>query len=158
EYGTTAKFLELLKELNPEITSIGVLRDSGLSAGIEQLASIQKAASSLGLEVEPCDVQSREDIEENISRFAWTTGGGLIVTDSALTLVHLDVIILLAASYQLPAVYPARVYVSAGGLMSYGVNRVEQFREAAAYVDRILRGAPATDLPVQMPTKYELVI
>jgi putative tryptophan/tyrosine transport system substrate-binding protein len=150
--------LELLKEIAPKVTRAAVIRDPTLSAGIGQWSAIQALAPSVGVEVTPVNVSDPAEIERAVKTFAGSANGGLIVTGSALTVVHRDLIIALAAQHKLPAVYYERFYVSAGGLMSYGPDFLDQYRSAAGYVDRILKGEKPADLPVQAPTKYELVI
>ena len=158
EYSLSGKWLELLKQVAPGVTRAAVLRDPAQTAGVGQFAVIQSVASSVEIEVVPVNVRDADEIERAAAAFARTAGGGLVVTASALTLVHLDRIVALAAKLRLPAVYPRRVYVKSGGLVSYGFDVVDQFRRAASYVDRILKGEKPADLPVQAPTKYELVI
>jgi putative ABC transport system substrate-binding protein len=148
----------LLKEIAPRVTRAAVLREPTQTAGVGQFAVIQSVASSVGVEVVPINVHDPDEIERAVTAFARTATCGMVVTASGFTLVHRDRIIALAARLRLPVVYPRRLYVDAGGLTSYGWDIVEQFRLAAGYVDRILRGANPADLPVQAPTKYELVI
>ena len=158
EYSLSAKWLELLKQIAPGVTRAAVLRDPAITAGIGQFAVIQSVASSLGVEVSAVNVRDAGEIEHAITTFARSTNGGLIVTASALSVVHRDLIVALAAQHKLPAVYYRRHFVTGGGLISYGVDIVDQYRRAAGYVDRILKGEKPADLPVQAPTKYELVI
>ena len=158
EYGVSGKWLELLKEIVPRVMRVGVLRNPAISAGIGQFAAIQSVAPALGVELTPMNVRDASEIEHAIVAFAQTPNGGLIVTGSALVAAHRDLLITLTARYKLPAVYFERLFVAAGGLISYGPNVVEQYRLAAGYVDRILKGEKPTDLPVQAPTKYETVI
>jgi putative ABC transport system substrate-binding protein len=158
EYGTSGKWLELLKQIAPGVTYAAALRDSANPAGIGQFAAMQGVAPSLGVELRPFDVRDAGEIERAVATFARSSNGGLIVTASALAAIHRELIIALAARHRLPAVYPFRFFVSGGGLISYGPDLVDQFRHAAGYVDRILKGEKAADLPVQAPTKYELVI
>jgi putative ABC transport system substrate-binding protein len=158
EYSLSGKWLELLKEITPGMTRTAVLRDSGSPAGIGQFAVIQSVAPSLGVEVSPINVRDAGEIERAIAAFARVTNGGLIVTASPSSVVHRDLIITLAARYKLPAVYLERFFASAGGLISYGPKLIDQTRQASSYVDRVLRGEKPADLPVQAPTKYELVI
>ena len=158
EYGMSGKWLELLKEIAPGVTRAAVLRDPAIAAGIGQFGAIQSVAPSLGVEVSPVDVRDAGEIERAVAAFARAPNGGLIVTASALAIVHRDLIITLAARHKLPAVYFARYFVTGGGLISYGPDLVDQYRRAAGYVDRILKGEKPADLPVQAPTKYELVI
>jgi putative ABC transport system substrate-binding protein len=158
EYGTSAKFLELLKEIAPRVTRAAVLRDPAIPQGIGQFAVIQSVAPSLRIEVNPVDIRDAGDIERAVTAFAHSLNGGLIVPGSGLATVHRELIIRLAARHKLPAVYPARYFVTSGGLMSYGADLIDPHRLAAGYVDRILKGEKPADLPVQAPTKYELVI
>jgi putative ABC transport system substrate-binding protein len=158
EYGMSAKWLELLKEIAPRVTRAVVLRDAAIAQGIGQFAVIQAAAPSFGMELRPVDMRDAPEIERGVTEFARAPNGGLIVTGSASALVHRDLIIALAARYRLPAVYPARYFVASGGLISYGPDSIDPHRRAAGYVDRILKGEKPADLPVQAPTKYELVI
>lgn len=158
EYGLAGKYLELLKEIAPGVTRAGVLRDPSLTSGTGQFAAIQAVASSMRVDVSPISVRDEGEIQRAIAAFASQSNGGLIVTGSALASVHRDLIVRLAAQHKLPAVYPNRIYVTIGGLASYGPDVVDQYRRAAGYVDRILKGESATDLPVQAPTKYELAI
>jgi putative ABC transport system substrate-binding protein len=158
EYGVSGKWLELLKEIVPRVMRVGVLRNPAISAGIGQFAAIQSVAPALGVELTPMNVRDASEIEHAIVAFAQAPNGGLIVTGSALVAAHRDLLITLTARYKLPAVYFERLFVAAGGLISYGPNVVEQYRLAAGYVDRILKGEKPTDLPVQAPTKYETVI
>ena len=158
EYSLSGKWLELLKEIAPGVTRAAVLRDPALTAGIGQFAIIQSVASSVGLEVSAINLRDAPEIERGITGFARSANGGLIVTTSALSLRHRELIIALAARHKLPAVYYRRYFVASGGLISYGYDIVDQYRRAAGYVDRILKGEKPADLPVQAPTRYELVI
>jgi putative ABC transport system substrate-binding protein len=158
EYGMSGKWLELLKAIAPSVTRVAVLRDPAIASGIGQFAGVQTVAPSLGVELSPVDVRDAAEIERGVMAFARSSNGGLIVTSSALATRHRDLIIALAAGHRLPAIYPYRYFVIAGGLISYGPNSIEQYRRAAGYVDRILKGEKPADLPVQAPTKYELVI
>jgi len=158
EYNLCGKWPELLKEIAPGVTRAAVLRDPAIVAGIGQFAVIQSVAPSVGVEVIPINLGDAAEIKREVAAFAQSANGGLISTASALSAVHRDLIIALAAQYKLPAVYQDRNYVTAGGLISYGPNFLDQFRRAASYVDRILKGERPADLPVQAPTKYELVI
>jgi putative tryptophan/tyrosine transport system substrate-binding protein len=158
EYGIGGKWIQLLKEVVPRLTRLGVFRDASISAGVGQWAAIQTAAPSFGLEVTPINLQDASAIERAVAVFARPGNGGLIVTSSGLSIQHRDLIIAQAAKHKLPTVYYAGAFVKRGGLISYGPDRVEQFQRAAAYVDRILRGEKPADLPVQAPTKYELVV
>jgi putative tryptophan/tyrosine transport system substrate-binding protein len=158
EYSLGAKWLELLKQIAPSITRAAVLRDAALASGPGQFAAIQSVAPSLGVELTPVNVRDPGEIERAVTTFARSGNGGLITTGSAATALHRDLIIALAARHRLPAVYIERFFITAGGLISYGPDFVDQFRHAAGYVDRILKGEKPADLPVQAPTKYELVI
>jgi putative ABC transport system substrate-binding protein len=158
EYSMSGKWLELLKQITPRLTRAAVLRASNNPAGIAQFGAIRATASSLGVDVSPISIGDAGEIERAITAFARSANGGLIVTASAGVSGYRDLIIKLAAQYKLPAVYAFRDNVTDGGLISYGPNLVEQFRPAAGYVDRILRGEKPADMPVQAPTKYELVI
>jgi putative tryptophan/tyrosine transport system substrate-binding protein len=158
EYGISAKWLELLKEIAPGVTRAAVLRDPTIAAGIGQFALIQSAASSFGVELSPIDVRDDIEIERGVAAFARGSNSGLIVTSSASAAVHRELIITLAARFRLPAVYSYRYFTTSGGLISYGPDPIDQYRRAAGYVDRILRGEKPADLPVQAPTKYELAI
>ena len=158
EFGLSVKWLELLKEIAPNISRVAVLRDSANSAGIGQFGAIQGAAPSFGVEVSPIGVDDAEQIERGITAFARAPNGGLIVLAQPRTLVHRGSIIKFATEHQLPAVYNSRLFTAGGGLISYGGDILDQYRQAAGYVDRILRGAKPADLPVQAPTKYQLVI
>jgi putative ABC transport system substrate-binding protein len=158
EYGIGGKWLELLKEIGPGLTQAAVIRDPAISAGLGQWGAIQSAAPSLGLEVIPVNVRDGNEIERGIAAFARKSNGGLVVSGSARVVAHRNLVIALAARHKLPAVYPQRFYVDAGGLISYGPDFVDQFRRAAGYVDRILKGEKPADLPVEAPTKYETVI
>ena len=158
EYALSGKWLELLKEIAPSVTRAAVLRDSSIVAGIGQFAAIQAVAPSLGVELRPVDLRDAGEIERAITAFAQGANGGLIVTGSASAITHRNLIVALAARHKLPAVYYGRYYVTGGGLISYGPDFIDQYRRAAGYVDRILKGEKPADLPVQAPTKYELVI
>jgi len=159
EYSLSGKWLELLKEIAPNLTRIAILRDPAIATGIGQFAAIQAMASpSLGVELSPIDVRDGGKIERDIAALAREPNGGLIVTASTSASVHREPIIMLAARHGLPAVYPFRFFVTRGGLISYGPDPTDQFQRAAGYVDRILKGEKAADLPVQSPTKYELAI
>ena len=149
EYNLSGKWLELLKEIAPRVTRAAVLRDPALVSGIGQFAVIQSAAPSVGVEVSPVNVRDAAEIERTVAAFARPSNSGLIVTTSALTVVHRDLIISLAARHKLPAIYYRRYFVTSGGLMSYGYDVVDHFRRAAGYVDRILKGEKPADLPVQ---------
>jgi ABC-type uncharacterized transport system substrate-binding protein len=158
EFSLGGKWLDLLKQIAPGVTRVAVLQDPTLPAGLGQLGAIQTAAPSFGVELRPVDVRDAGEIDRAVTAFARSSNGGLIVTASGLANVHRDLIIALAARHKLPAVYYERFFVAAGGLISYGPDYIDQYRRAAAYVDRILKGEKPADLPVQAPTKYELVI
>jgi ABC-type uncharacterized transport system substrate-binding protein len=158
DYSLSGKWVELLKQVAPGVTQAAVLRDTSSSAGVGQFAVIQAVAPSLGLEVSTINVGDAREIDRAITAFAREPNGGLIVTVGPLTVVHRDLIVTLAARHKLPAVYFDRTPVVGGGLISYGADLVGQFRQAAGYVDRILRGEKPANLPVQAPNKYELVI
>jgi ABC-type uncharacterized transport system substrate-binding protein len=158
EYRLSGKWLELLKEIAPNVMRAAVLRDSTVAAGLGQLAVIQSEAPSLGVEITPVDVQNADEIERDVTAFARSSNGGLIVVSSTNALVNRKLIVSLAARLKLPAVYAQREFVAGGGLISYSADFFVQFRAAAGYVDRILKGEKPGDLPVQAPTKYELVI
>ena len=157
EYGTSPKWLELLKQIAPGITRAAVLRPANIG-GVGQLGAIQAAAATLGVELSPVGLRDVGEIERSVAAFARGPNGGLIVVASALATVHRELIIALAAKHRLPAVYPFRYFVTAGGLISYGPDLTDQFRRTASYVDRILKGDKPADLPVQTPTKLELAI
>ena len=158
EYSLSGKWLELLKEIAPRLMRVAVLRDSANPAGIAQFGAIQAVAQSLGVELRPVDTRDAGEIERSIASFARAANGGLIVTPSASVSAHHDLIVMLAARHKLPAVYSSRPMVIGGGLICYGPDIADQYRQAAGYVDRILKGAKPADLPVQAPTKYETVI
>jgi putative tryptophan/tyrosine transport system substrate-binding protein len=158
EYGTSVKWLELLKEIAPGVTRVAVVRDPALVSGTGQLAAIQAVAPSFSVELNPVDARDPTEMERAIAAFARSANGGLIVTASPASVTHRKLIIALAARHRLPAVYAFRFMVADGGLISYGPNSIDPYRRAATYVDRILKGEKPGDLPVQAPTKYELVI
>jgi ABC-type uncharacterized transport system substrate-binding protein len=158
EYGLSGKWLELLKQIVPGMTRAAVLRDPAIASGIGQFAAVQAVAPSLGVELSPVDVRDAPEIERAVTAFARSSNGALIVPGSAPATRHRDLIIALAARHRLPAVYASRYFVTDGGLISYGPDLIDQYRRAAGYVDRILKGEKPADLPVQAPTKYELVI
>ena len=158
EYGIGGKWLELLREIAPGLTRVGVLRDPAVTTGIGQFGAIQTAAPSFGIEVSPINLRDAPEIERAVAAFARSSNGGLIATGSALTVVHRELLVSLGARHKLPTIYLGRHYAAAGGLMSYGPDFVDQYRRAAGYVDRILKGEKPADLPVQAPSKYELVI
>jgi putative tryptophan/tyrosine transport system substrate-binding protein len=157
EYGVSGKWLELLKEIAPRVMRTAVLRDP-VAVGIGQFAAIQAVAPSLQVELSPIDVRDAGEIERAVTAFAHRPNGALIVTSSASAAIHRELIIALARRHQLPAVYPVRYYITNGGLISYGPDPIDQYRLAAGYVDRILKGEKPSDLPVQEPTKFELVL
>jgi putative ABC transport system substrate-binding protein len=158
EYSLSGKWLELLKQIAPSVTRAAVFRDPALPPGIGQFSAIQAVAPSLGVEVIPVNVREAGEIERAVAAFARSPNGGLIVTSSGLAELHRDLIITQAARHKLPAVYFERFFVAAGGLISYGPDQIDQYRQAAGYVDRILKGEKPADLPVQAPTKYETVL
>jgi putative ABC transport system substrate-binding protein len=158
EFGMSAKWLELLKQIAPRVTRAAVIRDPAITAGIGEFGSIQSVAPSVGVEVSPVNVRDAGEIERAITAFTRSSNGGLIVTSSALAIVHRNLIVTLAARHRLPAVYGNRFFVTSGGLIAYGPDSIDPYRRAAGYADRILRGEKPADLPVQAPTKYELVI
>jgi putative ABC transport system substrate-binding protein len=158
EYGLSAKWLELLKDAAPNVTRAAVLRDPSLASGTGQFGAIQSVSSSLGVELIPINVRDAPESERAIVEFARLHNGGLIVTANALVAAHRDLIVALAVRHKLPAIYFARHFVTAGGLISYGPDFVDQFRRAAGYADRILKGEKPSSLPVQIPTKYELIV
>jgi putative tryptophan/tyrosine transport system substrate-binding protein len=153
-----AKWLELLKEVEPRLVRVGVLRDATLAAGIGQFAAIQAVAPSIGVEAVPINMRDTADLERGIDAMAGGPKSGLIVTAGTLTTLHRDLIVSQAAKHHLPAIYSNRLFVAAGGLMSYSPDRFEQIQRAAVYIDRIMKGEKPADLPVQAPTRYELAI
>jgi putative ABC transport system substrate-binding protein len=157
EYSTSGKWLELLKEIAPRVTRAAIIRDPTLTATVAQFAAIQSAAASVGVELNPIDMRNTGEIERAVAAFARAPNGGLIVTAGG-TSARRSLIITLAARHKLPAVYPFRYFVTSGGLISYGSNYIDLFRQAPGYVDRILKGEKPADLPVEAPTKYETVI
>ncbi|MFL6305075.1 MAG: ABC transporter substrate-binding protein [Candidatus Sulfotelmatobacter sp.] len=158
ELGFSGKWLELLKEIAPATTRVAVVRDSAIASQIGQLGGLQSVAPALGVELRPVDSRDAGEIDHALAAFAREPNGGLIVTGGARAVLHSELIVTLAAQYGLPAVYPFRHFVVGGGMMSYGADTVDIYRQAAGYVDRILKGEKPADLPVQAPTKYELVI
>jgi|AmaraimetFIIA100_FD_contig_123_1431_length_1385_multi_6_in_1_out_0_2 putative ABC transport system substrate-binding protein len=158
EYTLSGKWLELLKEIAPSVTRVAVLQDPTQGGGASAFAVIQAVAPSLGVEVTPVNQRDAPEVERAVADFARTSNGGLIVTGSALSNVHHKLIIALAAQHKLPVIYFERSFVADGGLISYGSDYIDHYRRAAGYVDRILKGEKPADLPVQAPTKYELVI
>jgi putative ABC transport system substrate-binding protein len=158
EYSLSAKWLELLKEIAPQVTRVAVLRDATQGFATSQFAVVQAMAPSLRVEVSPLDMRDAGDIERAVGAFAHLSNGGLIVSASGAGIRHRALIVALAARHKLPAVYWDRVFPTTGGLVSYGPDLIDQYRLAAGYVDRILKGEKPADMPVQAPTKYELVI
>jgi putative ABC transport system substrate-binding protein len=158
EYTIAGKWLELLKDVAPGVTRAAVLRESAIAAGPAQFGAIRAVAQSLGVEVRPVEVRDSGEIERAITAFARGSNDGLIVTGSPAAIVHRALIVALAARHRLPAVYNTRIFVTSGGLISYGADNINPFRRAAGYIDRILKGEKPADLPVQAPTKLELVI
>jgi putative ABC transport system substrate-binding protein len=158
EYSTSRKWLELLKGIAPAVTRVAVIRDPTSTTGLGQFAAIQSAASFLGMELRPVDVRNAGEIERAVTTFAQAPNGGLIVGTTQFAFVHRELIIGLAARHRLPAVYPNRSLVVSGGLVSYGTDTIDPYRQAAGYVDRILKGEKPADLPVQAATKFELVV
>jgi putative tryptophan/tyrosine transport system substrate-binding protein len=158
EFGVSAKWLELLKQMDPRLTRVAVLRDPSSSTGMGQFAAMQGVAPALGVELSPIGVSDSGEIERTMAEFARESNGGLILVPTAQTLIHRELIITLVARHRLAAIYPYRYFVTAGGLMCYGPDEIEQYRRAAGYLDRILKGEKPADLPAQAPTKYELVI
>jgi putative tryptophan/tyrosine transport system substrate-binding protein len=158
EYGISAKWLEMLKEIAPRMTRAAVIRDVAIASGTGQWGALQSVAPSFGVELSPVNMLDAGEIERAVAAFARSPNGGLILTGSALAIVHRDLIIMLAARHKLPAVYFDRFFATGGGLISYGPNSIDLHRRAAGYVDRILKGEKPADLPVQAPTKYGLVI
>ena len=158
EYSMSGKWLELLKEIAPSVSRVAVLRDAAQGSGTSQFAVIQAMAPSLRVEVNPVDMRDAPEIERAVAAFARSGNGGLITTGSGSAIRHRDLIVTLAARHKLPAIYFERFFPAHGGLISYGADSIDQYRRAAAYVDRILKGEKPADMPVQAPTKYELVI
>jgi putative ABC transport system substrate-binding protein len=158
EFGVAGKWLELLKQIAPDLTRAAVIRDPTIASGIGEWSAIQTAAPSFAVQLSPISVRDLTELERGLAAFARSPNGGLILTSSAGATIHRHLIIRLAAQYRLPAIYYRRLYVADGGLISYGPDYIDQYRRAAGYVDRILKGEKPADLPVQAPTKYELVI
>src|SRR5262245_53335318 len=158
EYSVGIKWRELLKEVDPQITRVAVLRDTTLASGIGQFGAIQGAAPSFGVELTPVGLRNAEEIKNTINAFASGAKGGLIVTASTLATLHRDLIVTLASKHRLPTVYSSRLFLTDRGRLSHSTDRIDQFRQAAGYVDRLLKGEKPSDLPVHAPTKYELVI
>jgi putative ABC transport system substrate-binding protein len=158
EYGTSGKWLELLKEIAPGMTRVAVLRDAATPSGVALFGVIQAVASALRVETNPLDLRDAAEIERAVTAFADSSNSGLVITPHASSIIHRDLIVQLAARHRLPAIYYERLFVIAGGLISYGPDNIDELRRAAGYVDRILKGEKPADLPVQVPTKYELAI
>jgi len=158
EYGMSGKWLELLKQMAPDIARAAVIRNPAIASGSGQFGALQAVAPLLGVEVSPIDVRNVDDIEHAVAEFARGSNGGVILTASGAAIRHRDLIITLAAQHKLPAIYWDRLFTISGGLMSYGMDLIASYRQAAIYVDRILKGEKPADLPVQAPTKFELVI
>ena len=158
EYGMSGKWLELLKQMAPGIARAAVIRNPAIASGSGQFGALQAVAPLLGVEVSPIDVRNVDDIEHAVAEFARGSNGGVILTASGAAIRHRDLIITLAAQHKLPAIYWDRLFTISGGLMSYGMDLIASYRQAAIYVDRILKGEKPADLPVQAPTKFELVI
>ena len=158
EYGFAGKWVELIKEIAPGVTRVAVLRDATSSSGIGYMGAVRLAASSFGMELTPVGITDAGEIERGVTAFGRASNGALIVTGNTLTMVHRELIITLAARHRLPAVYALPLFANDGGLISYGPNSIDPYRRAAGYVDRILKGEKPADLPVQQPTKFELII
>jgi ABC-type uncharacterized transport system substrate-binding protein len=158
DYGMSGKWLELLREISPRIKRVAVIRDARVDTGIGQLAALQSVAPALGIELRPIGVRDATEIEQAVASLTQGPSSGLIVVGCAVAAVYRDSIVSSAARHRLPAVYPFRYFVSSGGLISYGPDAIDASRRAAGYVDRILKGEKPADLPVQAPTKYELVV
>jgi len=158
EYSFSGKWLELLKQIAPAVTRVAVLRDAAQGSGTTQFAVIQALAPSSGVDVVPVNLRDASEVERAMGAFAHSANGGLIIVPGGNAAVLRHLIATLAARYKLPAVYPGRIYVTSGGLISYNADYIDQYQRAAGYVDRILKGEKPADLPVQAPTKYELVI
>jgi putative ABC transport system substrate-binding protein len=158
EFSLSGKWLEILKQIAPRVTRVAVLRDPTLGSGTSQFAAIQATATALRVELSPVNMRSADDIEQPVATFARAPNGGLIIAASGAAQRHRDLIVGLTARHKLPAVYYERFFVAAGGLISYGPSLIENYQRAAGYVDRILKGEKPADLPVQQPTKFELVI
>jgi putative tryptophan/tyrosine transport system substrate-binding protein len=158
EYGFAGKWVELIKEIAPGAARVAVLRDATSSSGIGYLGAVQLAASSFGMELTPVGITDAGEIERGVTAFARGSNGALIVTGNTLTMVHRELIVTLAARHRLPAVYALPLFANAGGLISYGPDSIDPYRRAAGYVDRVLKGEKPADLPVQQPTKFELIL
>jgi putative ABC transport system substrate-binding protein len=158
EYGFAGKWVELIKEIAPGVTRVAVLRDATSSSGIGYMGAVRLAASSFGMELTPVGITDAGEIERGVTAFGRASNGALIVTGNTLTMVHRELIITLAARHRLPAVYALPLFANDGGLISYGPDSIDPYRRAAGYVDRILKGEKPADLPVQQPTKFELII
>jgi len=158
EFAFSAKWLELLKEIAPRVTRVAVVRNAANPVDVAQFAAVQAVASALGVELTPIIARDPGEMERDLTAFARERNGGLIVSSGAVQQIHRDTIIAATAQHHLPAVYPFRGFVVQGGLISYGIDQTEPYRLAAGYVDRILKGEKPADLPVQQPTKFDLVI
>ena len=158
EFALSVKWLELLKQIAPRVTRVAVLRDQDVGSGTSLLAAIQAVAPSFGVELIPLDVRNADEIERAVAAFVREPNGGLIVTSGTQQFLHREFITALAVRHRLPAVYPYRIFITSGGLISYGPDTIDQFRRAAGYVARILKGEQPSDLPVQQATKYEMVL
>jgi putative ABC transport system substrate-binding protein len=158
EYGISGKWLELLKQIAPGVTRAAVIRDSAIAAGVGQFAAVASVGPPLGVDIVPVNVSDPGEMKDVLTAFARSANAGLVVTGSASAVMHRDLIIRLAAQLRMPAVYYEHSFVAAGGLISYGPDFIDQYRRAAGYIDRILKGEKPADLPVQAPTKYELII
>jgi ABC-type uncharacterized transport system substrate-binding protein len=158
EYGFAGKWVELIKEIAPGVTRVALLRDATSSSGIGYMGAVRLAASSFGIELTPVGITDAAEIERGVTAFARASNGALIVTGNTLTMVHRELLITLAARHRLPAVYALPLFANDGGLISYGPDSINPYRRAAGYVDRILKGEKPADLPVQQPTKFELII
>jgi putative tryptophan/tyrosine transport system substrate-binding protein len=158
EYGTTTKLLELLKEIAPNVTRSAVIRDPSLTSNAGQFGAMQAVAPQLGVELSTIDVRDSDEIARGIAAFARGPNGGLVVANSAAAIIHRELIVTLAARHRLPATYPIRIFVTDGGLISYGVDVIEPFRSAADYINRILKGEKPSDLPVQTTTRYQTIL
>jgi putative ABC transport system substrate-binding protein len=158
EYSISGKWLELLKQIAPSITRAAVLRDATQGSGNSEFAAIQAVAPSLRIEVNPVNMRDVGEIERAVEAFAQQSNGGLVVASGGATIIHRELLIALAARHKLPTIYPYRFFIGAGGLISYGPDQVEQYRQAASYFDRILKGEKPADLPVQTPTRYEMAL
>jgi putative ABC transport system substrate-binding protein len=158
DYDVTGKWLELLKEIAPNVKRVALVRDANTANGMGQWGASEAFARSFGLELHPVTTSPPSEIERTVNAFARDPDGGMVVTESGPAIVHREFIVALAARYRLPTVYPQRLFVTVGGLISYGSNTIDPYRRAASYIDRILKGAKPSDLPVQYPTRFERVI